>query len=272
MSMMNSVRATRFVAGAATLCVIGAFGAVASATAISAPINWGTAQAMQGVQDIATNGTFLEAVEPYNLPTTVVTNSGGQSFTFEEMPAYTATGTSPSYTSTSSLGYITLTADNGYEPTPVSFGTYDPSSTNTNYNTAVGSLVYTSQTISVANGGNGLPGGDPGLVTLNKLIAGHSYQVEVWDWFQLSGQDSLTTFSGATPVTLNPSTAQYAIGSFTATAAQEAFTFSQANSSAEYPLVNDVALWDTTVPEPASIGLMVVGAIGLLLIRRRRIA
>jgi hypothetical protein len=256
--LSNSVKLFTGVAAAA-------ISLAATSAAVHASIVWGAAQDMTGVNDIATNGTFLDAVQTAQGTTsvTVTSTNGDQTIFAGSLYSAISPASSPAYTATTPNGYITVDADAPFSAT--NYGTFNPSSTNSNYNTVVSSGVFEN-----ANGS----GTDPGEVILNNLVSGHTYQVEVWAYYQVSTQNSSTTFSGGTPVTLVPSQAQYAIGTFVASGNTQSFTFSQATpglNNQSVPLVNDIALRDiTATPEPASLAMFSAGAVGLLILRRSK--
>jgi len=236
------------------------------ASPIRADILWGTAQDITGVSDIATSGTFIEATQTNSGTAVTVTNSGGQNFLFD---ASAGSG------SPSTGGYITINYDNASAPdNGVNLGTTNTTSTNTNYNNAISDgLVFENS-------------GQTGTVTLNNLVSGDNYQVEVWSyWDGGTTTTALATLSGSTPVTINADiyndstetadtagdpAGQFAIGTFTASGTSQAFTFTVPAGSS-YAVINDVALWNVTaVPAPATLGLIAIGAMGGLLLRRRR--
>lgn len=96
------------------------------------------------------------------------------------------------------------------------------------------------------NGGAGT-----GVITLSGLTVGHTYLAQIFN-YALDGDAGLTTFSGATPVTLSnlPGAAgantygEYATGTFTATASTETFNWSGAGS--QYTVVGAISVRDIT--------------------------
>jgi hypothetical protein len=98
----------------------------------------------------------------------------------------------------------------------------------------------------------------------NPLVVGQEYQVQVWD---AADYGRAAVFSGVDPVTLN---AQYAIGTFTATATSEKFTVeADPVSDSPYAEINAISL--EAVPEPSTYAMMLGGLLFLgLLFRRQR--
>src|SRR6185369_6478748 len=114
-------------------------------------------------------------------------------------------------------------------------------------------------------------------LSLTGLTAGHSYLFQWWsNDSSFSGHYS-TTATATNDVTLLSNisdafgeTGQSAIGTFTASGAVQAIDFT--GSSGYAPRINAFQLRDVTaVPEPsAGAGLAGLGALGFVLVRRRR--
>lgn len=203
-------------------------------------IDWGAAENMTGDSDIETNGVYFDAITIY--PTSLTDN--GVLF-------HAATTAFPISSGTD----ISITSSDGSSP-----GAYSSHPFN------LGSITYGELTET------GCFGESTDTVTISNLTAGDTYQVQSWSYYNGDPNAVDTTYSGSTPVGLNNSIGQFAIGTFTAPlSGVEDYTFSTTNS---HNFVNAVSVFDTTasVPEPATYG-MLVGGFGMLLagqrIRRR---
>jgi hypothetical protein len=134
-----------------------------------------------------------------------------------------------------------------------------PGVTDTTYNTVLSYLAFN---------GNGNPGtsSDPYLTfSLNGLHQGDEYAVQIFV-YQPSGGGNGANILGGPDLS---SSGQYAIGTFVAdgTGSQ---TFTLDNPSGA-TIFDAVQLRDLSVPEPASVGLAVLGMSGVLMRRRRAV-
>jgi len=224
--------------------IIGIFAAAAvmasiAATAQAQTIAWGLAQPMVGDSEVATNGTYFDAV---NL------NSSLASYTVngEQFNATLGGGVGDGTISITGFGYGNYTGGTG---------------------------VFTGGSTAYQNTMAGIDfvwGGGTGTVTLSSLTSGHTYQVQAWSY--IGGADGPTTLTGSTPVTLT-SAGQFSIGAFTATGLTETFGYTDI-ANGNHAVINAVSVRDTTVvPEPSTWAMM-LGGLGMLLagqrIRRRK--
>lgn len=204
-------------------------------------IVWGTAQTMVGDTDVQSLGTYLDAASFYSSSVTV------NGVTFNPLSGNRIAG------ETDASGDISITSpgDNpgAYGP---AFTTTSPSSTDYSHLTSVIGFGYF----------------QTGLVTLSNLTIGDTYAVETWSYYTPGAGNTITTMTGSTSVTLDPSLGQYAIGTFTATSATETFNY---NYNTGYGVINAVSVFDTT-PEPSTVALFAVAITGLAfqLGRKRR--
>jgi hypothetical protein len=113
--------------------------------------------------------------------------------------------------------------------------------------------------------------GTTGTVTMNDLISGHQYQVEVWNstpydatsYSDTSATDSVTGLVNT-----------YVVGKFTATGGSAAFNFGApppgtASTSGAYVL-DAVSVRDLSVPEPSTYAMMLAGLGSLVWFARRK--
>jgi hypothetical protein len=205
--------------------------------ASAGPITWGTPQNVSGDSDIATNGTFVDAVQSAD---TVTTRTIGDTV-FSRVVPFGTNGASLS-------GNIFFVADANFTYT----------------NTGVGSAAYQAVINQIAYS---VPAATP-TISLNNLVINQQYQVQVWA-VQNGSAVNDTTFTSGNAVALTVDPAQYVIGTFTAAAATQTIAYT-ATTPGEHKLFTAIALRAIEVPEPNAITLACLGAIGLFRVTRRR--
>jgi hypothetical protein len=208
---------------------------LALAGAAHAQILWISTGTISGDTDVLTNGTYFDAAQLQR------EHSAAQTVNGVVFNAFNG-GT------TDSSGDISISG-------PIGQGTdsYSGGSLSTSYQAILTSAAYVNT-------------GDTGVVTLNNLVSGQEYQVQIWN---AAGRN--TVYSGVTPLVL--SGGDYAVGDFTdGLSSSLSFTF-QANAAASssYGEIFDVSVRE--VPEPSTYAMLLVGGLGLLLgVRRSRTA
>jgi hypothetical protein len=214
-------------------------------SANAASIAWGAAHNItpgNGASDVSTLGTLMDAV------------AIGGSATVNGVSFVQITGASPV-----SDGKVTVTYSSfaGAATTGLTFG----------YATI---LSYEVHTASDGSNQNVTLGG-----TLSGLTVGHTYQVQYWA-NQQSPTGNAAILSGSPSVTLlgdnGSGLGQFAIGTFTADAIAQSFTY--------HATIGNIAVFDAlqfrditgVVPEPGTwiAGVLVVGALGWSQRRRLR--
>ena len=247
MIRIASARASSF-----SLAALLSVGLLSSAHAAS--ITWGSGQALTGDTDVKNNGTAVDAI-----------SIGGANL----VNNVTFNGVQPAGSSLSD-GTITVSFGNSYGNYTAPFPTTPPSST------AYSNLVNTGAFGQNSNVGSF------NLVTLGgttQLNIGDVYQVQAFSYY--SGDsvattsyttDAMTADQGIAGATVTNSTGGYAVGTFTADAATQSFNYFLTVPFTGHNFLNAVVLRDLTptgTPEPASLGLLCVGA-GILMKRRCR--
>jgi hypothetical protein len=190
---------------------------------------------MVGDTDVAANGNSFDAASLYSAADTV----NGVTFN--------------SIASTLTDGKITF-APNNSTTGASTFPTASPSSTN--YSHLVSTIAFGYQASS--------------SVVFSNLTLNDTYQVQVFSWYTSPFPNAITTLSGSNTVNLDPSVGQFAIGTFTATAASEKFTLS-AQGNGHYDIWDAVSVRDVTAtPEPSTYVLLGLGFLSLVVLRKRR--
>jgi len=203
---------------------------VASLSVVSA-IAWGVPATISGAADVATNGTLLYAY-----------NSSGVSATVNNV-MFTGVNSDTTWGTNVTLG-------SGWSSTTTS--SYAGGS-----NPPWSNLPAGYQTVLQGGAWNN---GGAATVTLNRLIAGHQYAVQIWVNDSRSGSttnrtETLTSVGGNTVTLAYNNTyaaggvGQYSIGTFLATTTNQAFTM---NSSASTQL-NALQVLDVTPIAPSIV-------------------
>ena len=105
-------------------------------------------------------------------------------------------------------------------------------------------------------------------ITIDNLTVGQDYLVQIWTANGWSDAQEIVTYddgNGST-VALAANPGHFTIGTFTADATSQSFTETTANPGDDNPFFNGVQI--RAIPEPASLGMIGLGA-GLLLACRR---
>jgi hypothetical protein len=238
-----------FVGGIAVMSLL-VFSSVSQAQSIL----WETAQDITADTDVSTSGTYFDAATFYGSVDTVNTVS------FSPLTLVAGSGTDNTtnprlYTDGSD---ITITTPNG------SAGAYGP---------AMPTSLSISQNYSNLTSVIGFGYFVNGLVTISNLTPGAAYQVQAFSYYTPSAGATNTTYTGTTPVTLDPVIGQYAVGLFTPTGTTETFNY---DYGADYGVINAVSVRELVgVPEPSSIGLIIVAMLvfsGGFFVRQNRSA
>jgi hypothetical protein len=191
----------------------------ATLTVLSVPpqtINWGPAIGITGDNSLQTNGTYVDAY----IPDTTLSSG----LTVDGVVFNSSTSSSGGGGSDGIISFTVLSGNNlSYNFT--TFPTASPSSP------AFAAVMNAGGTYE--NAGNG-----SGVAVISGLTAGHLYSVQVFNYAN-DGDPGLTTFSGATNVTLSnlPGSGgagtygEFATGTFTATTTNESFYWNGAGST-----------------------------------------
>jgi hypothetical protein len=214
-------------------------------------INWSTAAGITGDANLSTAGVYFDSLIP-EYTGTALTADG---VLFNNDSSATTSGGGDG-----TISYAWTTTDNSpYDYTSFNLGSSD-------FN-------------AVMNAGGAYENGlQSGSVTISGLTAGNTYSVQ--DFEYAANANGITTFSGATPTTINSANVggagtlgEYVSGTFTATGGTETFDFSGV-SPASYTVLGSISVFNiTSVPEPSSGSLTVAGcvvALGLARLRRRQ--
>ena len=201
-------------------------------------ITWGTAQNITGDSDVATNGTFNRAYVFGNVSWTV------NGVTFD------------SFTGNASGDTMSFLNQDG------AFGDGAPGTPYRDLSVPYQNLLYYGAWDSSATAS----------FTLNSLIAGYEYQVQIFanDSRSLGSGRSMALTGSSTLLDYNTTDAvggvgQFAIGTFTADSTIQELLFS---SSTETPQLNGLSL--RVIPEPSTWAMLSLGLMSILALRRRR--
>lgn len=186
----------------------------AGTTTSSSQITWGTAQSMVGNTDVSAVGNAFDAATFHSANVTV------NGVTFNTLG------------SSNTDGKISIYAPNGVGPYTTAFTTSSPSS-----------AAYSQLTDTLGFGYYA-----SGTVTISGLTSGHTYQVQAWSYWTGAGSGESTSFTAGNTVTLNTAIGQYVIGTFTAAATTQTFTY----GATGHCIINAVSVRDTSVSVPAA--------------------
>jgi len=217
-----------------------------SVTSMAQNINWGNAQIITGDANLLTAGFYSDALIPNHGPLTA------DGVTFNQDTHITSTGGGDSL-----ISYTITSGDNN---------SYGNNTLFTGGSADFNAVMNAGGTFQ--NGGAGA-----GTVTIGGLTIGNTYAVQVFNYAG-DGDTGLTTFSGATPVTLSTEVGgivtqgQFATGTFIATGLTETFDWNGAGSA--YTVLGAISVRDiTSVPEPSIGGLSVTASLLALISSRR---
>ena len=217
-------------------------------------VTWQSAADVSGNSDVSTLGTLVSAYTLGATSSNITINS--VLFTAVNTP------TSSSGPSSVALGSDTITSDS------IAGGNFygAPSSFSAAYQSLLNAAFFESNNNTA----------DPLVLTLNGLTPGQTYQFETWvnDARTGSGVGGRTETVGAPNdvATLAYQTGalgagQFVLGTFTADSTGSQVMTYTGNADAQ---INAFQLRAVPVPEPASLGLVAAGGLGLLLIGKRR--
>ncbi len=231
-------------------------------TASASVVTWGTATNISGDTDVSTVGSLVVANDIGNSDTSQTVN--GVTFT----PFTGSTNSAASFTQ----GHVTLSAPTVGDTVEIA-NTFNANG----FSTAYDAVLNGGATLgNGSSAGNGL---DPMDLTISGLTPGSQYLLEIWvdDYrgYPVTRQETLSGSNSDSAVITylqNPQ-GQYITGTFTA-GSSGSQTISMTPVDNSYGSNNADAQINAfqlrVVPEPATLGLLGAGSLGLLLLKRRK--
>jgi hypothetical protein len=208
-------------------------------------IDWGSVVSLSTDTDVQTNGIVFDAVNGLQAGITATTVNG---VTFNGLTLVSGTLNDGS---TGTDGIVTWYADgNAYNP---------------GFTGGSAAYQYVINNVNDANDGSVTIGN-----VLHPLTIGDEYQIQAFGAYYHGGYGANLT--GDPSVTFLDYSGGYSIGTFTATATTETFTYGGVNGYANggnAGFLNDIVIENVTIPEPGTWALIGLGA-GVLIWRLRR--
>jgi hypothetical protein len=225
------------------------FLAASAPEANAATITWGAPQNISGDSDVNTDGTLLGAGNLGGLTIYIVMTTTINGVTFVALP-----------------NCATLTS-----------GSFTASFTSCNAAADLSGQILSAAYSALLQTYAGNTSSGPVTLTMTGLSSGHLYEFEWWANSRAPGGNDLNTATAGNSVTLQTDTSspsvglgQFAIGTFTADAPSQVITF----TGAPDVVINGFQLRDlspaSSIPEPTSLALSVLGVLGGTLHRLSR--
>jgi hypothetical protein len=254
---MNTFKSNSMLLAAAGILAVAGVGAAASAS-FGSTVTWGTAANISGNTDVSTVGSLVLANE--------IGGAAAQTVNGVTFSPFTGTNAA-----TITQGNVTLSAPTSGDTVNIDSG-FGPSTFSSSYNAMLNGAA------ALGNGSSEANGLDPMDLTIAGLTPGSPYLIEIWvndsRGYPVNRQETLSGSNSDSAVIdyLTPP-GQFITGTFVADS-----TGSQTISMTPVDINNSPSNADAqinafqvrAVPEPATLGLVGVGAMGLLLIGRKR--
>ncbi|MBN2163162.1 MAG: PEP-CTERM sorting domain-containing protein [Pontiellaceae bacterium] len=230
---------------------------VAGALAMSAnasSVTWSPRSSISGASDVSTDGTYFGSWAPYVELGGSALAVNGVTFA-NDLPGYSR-----------SVVFQNSGSDFG-----------DPGTGDANYNTLLGSAIYSDLGTGAGFNGSGC------YFSWGGMTVGHEYQIQLWvedtrntgtrRWENIFGDEGPHGSEALDFPADGTGLGMYVIGTFTADAPTQTLNIEPwTNGGPQYGQVNLFQVRDLTViPEPATLGLVGAFGVGALFIRRRLI-